>query len=214
MFKKIVIASLVAVLLVLPAAGLVSAEGEGPSGERGRACHAGGPGQDGESQPDGEGRRGGGFESDISQEERPAPPEDGGQRGRRCRPARVGGLVTSVDVAGSTFTIQTRNDKSVALIVTEETRFASRLSELNGLEDLAVDMAVMVGVKKQEDGSLLALGVLEIDPELLNSERAFGVLVSVDGNSFTVQTRGEDRLTFEVDGDTLFVDRSGDVQGL
>jgi riboflavin synthase alpha subunit len=68
------------------------------------------------------------------------------------------GKVTAVN--GQSFTIQTRQGKSLTFQVTEETTFRSRRGVVNSLEELKPGMAVAVGAKELANSQYQAFRVL------------------------------------------------------
>lgn len=165
MFKKTIIAVMVALLVAVPAAGIAmaSGEGDGPEGNR---------------------------------------------------PHRYGGKVTDVDHAGDEFTIVNRQDQSHTFKVNAATSFHGRDGSLTSFEDLSADMIVMVFAVGADEGNLVAKRVIAINPNWLKGQGTRGLVLSVEGDSFTIKNLAGDELTFLVDDDTRFVSRGGQVQSL
>ena len=91
--------------------------------------------------------------------------------------------------------------------MTEETRFGSRTGDIDGIEDLEVDMVVAVVAKPSSQDE--ALGVLVLDPALLNLKRVRGEVQSAGGSHLTLIVDGE-TINFTVDEHTRIKGRGID----
>lgn len=117
------------------------------------------------------------------------------------------GEVKSVDTAAGKFSLATRSGETITVQIAEDTRF---LGEFTGLSDVQVGMKVAVRGAKQEDGSLtarLVIGRLPI-------KRVGGTVIKVQAQSFTIETRLGEQLTFQVTEKTHFRSRGGEVNEL
>ena len=124
------------------------------------------------------------------------------------------GLIASVDIAANQFSLETENGEELTFDVDAETRF---LGAIESLEDLELEMQAVVRSQEQEDGSLLALGVLSPPLDRGSLQRKLGQVqdIDIDNGTFSLQTRGaEDFLTIQVDENTRFRSRDQVVQGL
>ncbi|MBW8009844.1 MAG: hypothetical protein FVQ83_01200 [Chloroflexi bacterium] len=143
---------------------------------------------------------------------------------------RAAGRVVSIGT--NSFTMQTRAGETLTLQVDDQTRFISRGRTVNGLEDLEEGMRVGVLYTIQEDGSLLAKAVLagrqnagerpegqrpdgEGSQGPRDLERFGGKVTDINSTarSFTIQKRGGDSVTFDIDEDTRYRSRSGEFTG-
>jgi hypothetical protein len=124
--------------------------------------------------------------------------------GRRAR-----GNVTGVDLAGDRFTLHTFSGDDLTFQISEGTIFAGGVESL---KDMEAGMQAAVGAIELEDDSLVALFVLVRRPLV----RHAGTVVSVDVSSdtFTLDTRQGEQLTFQVDKNTRFRSKDGLVEGL
>jgi len=111
---------------------------------------------------------------------------------------KQGGKLSSID--GQQITITSRDEQTYTFTVTEETRFASRGGEVQGLEDLELDMILMV-VFDSGSGENIARAVMVGDGALLELERVGGGVHNTANDKLTITT-GDETLTFAVDEDT------------
>ena len=114
----------------------------------------------------------------------------------RPRLQKTGGKIIQIGESG--FTIQTRQGEEKSYTVTEATRFGSRQGEIDGLEDLALDMVVIVVSQPGQDQ---AAAVLVADKALLQLERVRGTVQSAGGSHLTI-TAGDEKMQFTVDENT------------
>ncbi len=135
----------------------------------------------------------------------------------RDRIFRTTGEITGVVPGQETFTVQSKEGESVTFVTGERTKFRSRDGSVTGIHDLKRGMLTMVGAIKMEDGTNQALVVLagnpEDRPERPNVVSASGKIISLGGNSLTIETRSGDQKTFSVDGSTKYKSRDGSVNG-
>ena len=122
---------------------------------------------------------------------------------------RAGGRITGVNVSESSFTLHTRSGEDLIFQVNENTHYRGAVE---GLSDLQEGMVAAVGVLEQDDGTLLAVVMMARFPLVKHA----GTVTSVDvsANTFGLNTRSGDDLTFSVDENTRFRSRDGSVQGL
>jgi hypothetical protein len=135
----------------------------------------------------------------------------------RDRIFRTTGEITGVVPGQETFTVQSNEGESITFVTGERTKFRSRDGSVTGIHDLKRGMHAMVGAIKMEDGTNQALVVLagnpEDRPERPKVVSASGKIVSLAGNSLTIETRSGDQKTFSVDGSTKYKSRDGNVNG-
>ncbi len=134
------------------------------------------------------------------------------------RQNRQAGEVTSVDESAGQFTLRTlRNDKETTFAVDENTRFRSKDGKVESLKDLKTGMVALVVARPAEDGktpvaALVAAGDRSDLPKF--DKRFAGKVTAVGDQSFTIQTRDGQQITFQVTGDTKFRSKGGQVKGL
>ena len=122
----------------------------------------------------------------------------------------VSGRVSDVDTRVETFTLQTRNSDDVIVTVNEETRYSGGVKNL---EDLQNGMLAWAGVKKLDDGNLLALAVRARYPIVKLTGRISEVDISA--GTFTLHTRrGDKDVTIIVTNETGFRSREGSIETL
>ena len=122
---------------------------------------------------------------------------------------RLGGEITGVVPGQGTFTLMSREGEEYELSTNERTKFHSRDGSVQDIHDLKKGMLAMVGAVRQDDGQLLALVVAAGNPEDRPDRpeldvRAGGKVVAKGSNSFTIQTRNGDEISFSVSGDTHY----------
>jgi hypothetical protein len=119
---------------------------------------------------------------------------------------RLQGEITGVVPGQGTFTIVNREGDEYELSTNDRTRFHSRDGSIQDIHDLKKGMLAMVGAVRQDDGQLLALvvgvGSPEDRPEL--DVKAGGEVVAKSGNSFTIQTRNGETISFSVSDNTHY----------
>ena len=126
----------------------------------------------------------------------------------RPRFDKQGGKLTAID--GQQITITDRDEQEYTFTITDETRFASRDGEVQGLDDLEVDMIVVV-LFDAETGENLAKAVLVGDGALLELDRVRGEVHNTANDKLTI-TAGDETLTFAVDENTRI--RGREIEGL
>jgi hypothetical protein len=122
----------------------------------------------------------------------------------------VSGRVSDVDTSVETFTLQTRNNDDVIVTVNEETRYSGGVENLEDLQD---GMLAWAGVKKLDEGNLLALAVRARYPIVKLTGRISEVDTSA--GTFTLHTRrGDKDVTIIVTNETGFRSREGSIETL
>ncbi|MES0338504.1 MAG: DUF5666 domain-containing protein [Anaerolineales bacterium] len=133
----------------------------------------------------------------------------------RDRIFRTTGEITGVVPGQDTFTVQSNEGENITFVTGERTKFRSRDGSVTGIHDLKRGMLTMVGAIKMEDGTNQALVVLagnpEDRPERPNVVSASGKIVSLGGNSLTIETRSGEQKNFSMDGSTKYKSRDGSV---
>ena len=130
-----------------------------------------------------------------------------GGHGEGRRGARGQGEV--IAIADDEFTLLMRDEVEITVQVDEDTRYFGDLESFN---DIEVGMTVAVaGIRKgEETGLAKAIGAGE-QPFGLGAR---GEVTDVDADSLTIETRDGESLTFQVDGETVFLSRDDEVQSL
>ncbi|MFC1879486.1 DUF5666 domain-containing protein [Chloroflexota bacterium] len=124
------------------------------------------------------------------------------------------GLITSVDIAADQFSLETDEGAQLTFDINDETNF---WGDLETLADLDLDMEAIVRSQEQEDGSLLALGVMSGSFDRASIQRNLGRVLEVDPDNsiFVLQVRSsDDPLVFQVDENTRYHSRDQIVQSL
>jgi hypothetical protein len=111
---------------------------------------------------------------------------------------RTAGTLTSI--SGETITITDRRENGHTFTITDETRFADRSGEVEGLEDLETGM-VLVIVHLRETGENEAKAVLVADEALLSLKRTSGVIKLINKNQLTLDAIGS-VMHFEINENT------------
>jgi hypothetical protein len=124
---------------------------------------------------------------------------------------RLGGEITGVVPGQGTFTLMSREGEEYELSTNERTKFHSRDGSVQDIHDLKKGMLAMVGAVRQDDGQLLALVVAAGNPEDRPDldVKAGGEVVAKSGNSFTIQTRNGESISFSVGDNTHYKGISG-----
>ncbi len=122
--------------------------------------------------------------------------------------AGVCGCVTGVDLPGSAFTLEDKDGQATTVNVNPDTTYRGQVT---GLADLQVGMLAQAITEKQANGDLLAQSVRAGTPA---DQRFLGKVTAVDADSFTIQTRKGETLTFAVAPETVFLSRKGLVDSL
>jgi hypothetical protein len=126
---------------------------------------------------------------------------------------RYRGQVESVDASAGTLTLKTRQGDVVAFSVDENTRFEGHNMTVESLEDIQPGMWAGILAVQTAEGSLLARGILVGSSENLPKVdvRMGGKVIAVTENSFTIENRKGEEITFQVDENTRFHSRQGNV---
>lgn len=120
------------------------------------------------------------------------------------------GLVESVNLAGSLFTLKNRQGEISSVTVDDQTVFRGQVENFS---ELQAGMAAFAVVETQEDGELLAKAVRAGFPIV----RRVGEITAVDvaAGEFTLKTaRTDEQLTFQVDENTRFRSKDDQIAGL
>lgn len=122
--------------------------------------------------------------------------------------AGVRGKVTAV--AATSFSVETPQGESQAVMVNDETRYRGGIDGLGALEE---GMSVIAITEEQTNGSLLALSV----NAGYRPERRIGEVISINlqAGEFTIKTlRDGDEMTFSVDEGTRYRGREIELESL
>jgi preprotein translocase subunit YajC len=122
--------------------------------------------------------------------------------------ASVRGRVTGVDVSGNAFSLEDKDGQATTVKVDENTKYQGQAA---GLAELQVGMPVLARTEKQPNGDLLAKSVRT---GVAFDQRFMGKVTSIDGQSFTIQTRKGESITFQVTEETVFRSLKGVVDGM
>ncbi|MFV1860099.1 MAG: DUF5666 domain-containing protein, partial [Anaerolineales bacterium] len=119
---------------------------------------------------------------------------------------KLGGEITGVVPGQGTFTLMSREGEEFELSTNERTKFRSRDGSVQGIDDLKKGMLAMVGAVRQDDGQLLALVVAVGNPEDRPKldVKAIGKVVDKGGNSFTIEKRNGEQISFSVNDKTRY----------
>lgn len=124
------------------------------------------------------------------------------------------GDITKVVPGQGSFTLKTQEGEVISFQTNDRTRFVSRDGSVTDIHDLKKGMIALVGAVEKEEGSLMAIFVAAADfPDRPVDVRVGGQIIYLGERSFTIETRGGDRMTFSVDGSTRYRSRDGSVEG-
>lgn len=131
---------------------------------------------------------------------------------------RYMGEFTAVDESGGTLTLHTRRtDQDVTFGVDDQTKFRTKGGELDGLGAIAPGMVGLVVARPAEgEGEAVARLVMATSRDQLPQfdQRFTGRVVSVDKDSFTIETQNGEQVVFKVTGETTFRSRFNRVDEL
>ena len=139
----------------------------------------------------------------------PNGPRSGDQQGQgRHRIPKAIGEVTSI--GDDEFTMLTRSDLEITALVDADTSYKD---DLEAFEDLEVGMTIGAAGLREGEATFLAK-VLFSGERLEDFRRAHGEVSEVGSSSLTIENREGESLTFEVNDDTVFKSRDGEVESL
>ncbi|HET7841560.1 MAG TPA: DUF5666 domain-containing protein, partial [Terriglobia bacterium] len=148
----------------------------------------------------------------AQQGEAPPPPPQGGEQRGTMRPQRgdrAGGTITSVGV--DRIEVKRMNGEAQTILVGDETRITEGRGEDQkklGLEDLKSGDMVMATGQPNDKKEFVASAVRRITPEEMarfqSGDRAFGQIVSIDGNEIKVHSQYRGDMTVVVNDQTSF----------
>ena len=127
---------------------------------------------------------------------------------------RVVGEITGVVPGQGTFTLEARDGASYEFQTGERTRFVSRDGSVEDIHDLKKGMHAAVAAVRRDDGWFavhVAVGEPKDRPAV--DVRAAGEILSVGSSIFTLHTRDDRTLVFQVNDETQFRSRDGSVNG-
>jgi hypothetical protein len=134
------------------------------------------------------------------------------------RQNRQAGEVLSVDESAGQFTLKAlRSGEETTFAVDENTRFRSKDGKLESLKDLKPGMVALVMARPDSEGETpVAALVAASDKDNLPKfdKRVAGKVVAVGADSFTIQTRDGQQISFQVTRDTQFRSKGGQVASL
>ncbi|MDX1521590.1 MAG: DUF5666 domain-containing protein, partial [Anaerolineae bacterium] len=122
----------------------------------------------------------------------------------------AGGRVTAID--GQTITVENR-DGEAKIVTNDSTEFRIGRDQTGSIADVTTDKRVMAFGETQDDGSLAARLVFvgERGPKGPREGLRGGEVTSIDGTSFTIQTRNGTEVTVQTNADTQYRTR-GDAE--
>lgn len=136
----------------------------------------------------------------------------------RKQPFTIGQVIS---VENSQFAIEKPDGNQVMVQVIENTRFQSRVEQQEvGFEDLYDGVWVAVIGRTDENGVITAnLVVLlpeDFDPEAHHGRRVMGEVTQINNgqDTFTIATRSQEEITFQVDESTRYLNGIGELQDL
>lgn len=139
----------------------------------------------------------------------PPRPNAGEQSGDRPhRPPQAKGEIISI--GDDEFTMLIRLEVEITVLVDEDTKY---LGDLESFADLEVGMQIGAAGKREGEGTFLAKALFAGE-RLGDLSRAGGEVTDVGNSSLTIETRDGETLTFEVNDQTRFKSRDGEVQEL
>jgi len=139
----------------------------------------------------------------------PPRPNDGERTGNRPhRPPHAKGEIISL--GDQEFTLLTRSDVEITVLVNEDTNY---FGDLEAFEDLEVGMQIGVAGSREGEGTFLAKAIFAGE-RLDDLRRAHGEVTDVGNSSLAIETRNGETLTFEVNDETRFKSRDGEVEEL
>ncbi|MEJ2486616.1 MAG: DUF5666 domain-containing protein [Anaerolineales bacterium] len=124
---------------------------------------------------------------------------------------RLMGKVDKINPGQETFEIITRIGDTITFQVDERTHFGGGI---DSFDDLEKEMVVAVAAVQQEDQTLLAKIVAAKPEEKPRLQKTGGKISQLGESSLTILLRQGEELTFQVDGETRFVSRQGNIHGL
>ena len=148
----------------------------------------------------------------ASGEELPGNPprqNNGDKTGNRPhRPLHALGEITAI--GDEQFTMLTRSDVEVTVLVDEDTKY---FGDLESFGDLEVGLQIGAAGMREGEATFLAKAIFAGD-RLEDLRRAGGEVTDVGNSSLTIENREGETLTFEVDENTRFKSRDGEVEEL
>ena len=125
---------------------------------------------------------------------------------------RHAGKIATLDLAASTFIVQTAKGGSITYQVGADTTFRGAAKSLN---ELKTGMAVIVASNGEVNGSQAAFTILSGDPNGLRLGKwSAGTVTSVSLNNFTIQNLLGKAMTIQVDEATRFISAGQKVKSL
>lgn len=137
----------------------------------------------------------------------PPGPRGGPGRGENWPPSLVGEITA---IGNDQFTLVGPQGGSYTIEVTE---FTSYLGELESFADLEVGAEVGIAGQRSGEGTVVAR-VVAMRDELPFGTRIGGEVTAVGNTEITIETRGGQTFTFDVNADTDYLSRENTVQSL
>jgi hypothetical protein len=130
---------------------------------------------------------------------------------------RSSGRITSVDLGGRTFTLETKEGVTQQFAVGPRTRYKSRDGSVNDLADLEPGMlAIVVAVVREDEAPMALLVGAAKPPEPPHRFTVFGEITNVipGQQTFDLKARSGELLTYSVVERTVFRSRDGSIKDI
>ena len=126
------------------------------------------------------------------------------------------GIVSDIDTAVGEIRVTTRSGDEMSFLISEKTKFHSSEGEIESISDIEPDMVIIVNAVYNGVGAYTANHlVLGYPEDMPNYDlKKAGHITQVDSNSFIIEDRSGDLLTFQVDQGTEYRSRGITVQGI
>jgi hypothetical protein len=121
-----------------------------------------------------------------------------------------------VDTETQSFTLKTRIGEEIAFKVNDHTNYRSRENQIQGLENITIEMVALVLSIETENGENLAVTIAAGDKDDLPKidQRLLGKVIEISQSRFTLETRDGTQYIIQVNEDTIFRSLGKKVQGL
>lgn len=124
------------------------------------------------------------------------------------------GIITTVDLDSGNLEIMTRQGEEMVFSVDEHTKFHSLDNQISSIMDIETDMVVKLVARNVGVGNYLATHLAIANQEdLPNFDiKIAGYVSSVEFDSFIIETRDGEFITFRVDDTTKYRSRGVEIQ--
>jgi len=126
------------------------------------------------------------------------------------------GIVSKIDSVSGEIRITTQNSEEMSFLVSDKTEFHSREGMFKTISDIEPDMVVVVTAVHDGEGVYSANHLFLGFPEDLPNYdlKKVGHILQVETNTFMLEDRNGEIVTFQVDEETEYRSRGMDVQGI